>query len=250
VPGVRLKALRYDPAGDPAPHFETYSVEYGQETTVLDALIAIKDGRDGSLSFRHSCHRGACGSCAMRINDQEQLACVTRVAAIVGEADGASLDEEPRAVRVEPLANLPVLQDLVVDMAPFWRKFNAVTPYILGDERATPPTSGVRISQERTAQLQQVAGCIQCGACYSACPILGSDQDYLGPAALATAFRFAQDPRDAAREERLNLVGNEQGVLRCHTIFNCTTVCPVGVEPTAAIQQLKRMMLRQRLGIG
>lgn len=242
MPQVQVKTLRYNPERDTAPHHTAYTVEYVKATTILDTLVAIKDVQDGSLTFRHSCRHGACGSCATRINDRERLPCITRVAEIIGEDGGE--------IRVEPLANLPVIKDLVVDMAPFWRKFNAVAPYISHDERKPLPETEFRMSQARTAHLQQFAGCIQCGACYSACPILGSDDDYLGPAALATAYRFANDPRDAARTARLKMVGNESGVLRCHTIFNCTEVCPKGVEPTAAIQQLKRMILRRRLGFG
>ena len=239
---VQVKVLRYNPERDPAPHHETYMVEYEKPTTILDTLGAIKDFQDGSLTFRRSCRQGICGSCAMRVNDRERLTCVTRVAEVIGEGGGE--------IRVEPMSNLPVLKDLAVDMAPFWKKFNAVLPFMIHEKNREMPEKEFRMSQERTRHLQQFSGCIMCGSCYSSCPILGSDDDYLGPAALAKAYRFANDPRDDGRKDRLNIVGNETGVWRCHTIFNCTEVCPKGVEPTYAIQQLKRMNIRKRLGFG
>lgn len=239
---LSVKVLRYNPERDPAPHHETYPLEYEKFTTVLDALYAVKDFQDGSLTFRRSCRQGICGSCAMRVNDRERLTCLTRVEEVIGENGGE--------IKVEPLANLPVIKDLVVDQTPFWKKYKAIHPFIIHDPKKPVPEHEYIMSKDRTTHLQQFAGCIQCGACYSACPILGSDDDYLGPAALAKAYRFANDPRDDGRSERLKIIGNESGVWRCHTIFNCTEVCPKGVEPTYAIQQLKRMTMRKKLGFG
>ena len=239
---LSVRILRYDPEKDPAPHHETYEVEYEQSTMLLDVLFAIKDFQDGSLTFRRSCRQGICGSCAMRVNDRERLTCFSRVAEIVGEDGGE--------ITIEPLANQPVIKDLVVDLGPFFAKYNAIMPYIIHDPQKPVPEKEYIVSKERTTHLQQFGACIQCGACYSACPILGSDDDYLGPAALAKAYRFANDPRDDARGDRLKIIGNETGVWRCHTIFNCTEVCPKGVEPTYAIQQLKRMTMRKKLGFG
>lgn len=236
---ITARILRYNPERDPAPHHESYTLEATHATTVLDALIDVQDFQDGSLAFRRSCRQGICGSCAMRVNDHEHLACMTPVHELAGEGD---------TLTIEPMANLPIIKDLVVDMQPFWRKYQTVLPFILHAPEKPRPEKEYVMSQEQTRHLQQFSGCIQCGLCYSSCPILGSDEDYLGPAALAKAYRFADDPRDDARRERLAIVGDEKGIWRCHTIFNCTEVCPKGVEPTYAIQQLKRMTIRRRLG--
>lgn len=236
---ITARILRYNPERDPAPHHEEYPLDVTEATTVLDALVELQGFRDGSLTFRRSCRQGICGSCAMRVNDREHLACVTPIHELIG--DGGTLT-------VEPMANLPVIKDLVVDMAPFWKKYFTILPYIVHAPDKPKPEKEYLMSQDQTRHLQQFAGCIQCGCCYSSCPILGSDNDYLGPAALAKAYRFADDPRDDIRKQRLALVGDEKGIWRCHTIFNCTEVCPKGVEPTYAIQQLKRMTVRRKLG--
>lgn len=235
---ITVRILRYNPERDPAPHHEDFPLEVGEGTTVLDALIAIQDFQDGSLTFRRSCRQGICGSCGMRVNDHEHLACVTPVTDLVSEGG---------VLRVEPMANLPLIKDLVVDQGPFWKKYFTILPHIIHSPDKPAPEKEYLMSNEKTRHLQQFAACIQCGLCYSSCPILGSDKDYLGPAALAKAYRFADDPRDDARKQRLSVVGDETGIWRCHTIFNCTEVCPKGVEPTYAIQQLKRMTIKRRL---
>jgi succinate dehydrogenase / fumarate reductase iron-sulfur subunit len=236
-----VRVLRFNPERDAEPHYETYRVEVIESTTVLDAVVAIKDFEDGSLTFRRSCRQGICGSCGMRVNDRERLACNTRVEEIIKEGE---------TMTVEPMANYPVVKDLVVDMSGFWQKYKTIQPFIIHDPKKPGPDKEYRVSNDRIRHLQQFAGCIQCGLCYSSCPILGTDDNYLGPAALAKAYRFTDDPRDDARGERLRIVGSEEGVWRCHTIFNCTEVCPKGVEPTYAIQQMKLMSVKARLGFG
>lgn len=233
-----VRILRFNPEKDAEPHYESYTVEIIESTTVLDAIVAVKDFQDGTLTFRRSCRQGICGSCSMRVNDRERLACNTRVEEIIKEGE---------TMTVEPLANLPVIKDLVVDMALFWKKYAQIQPFIIHDPAKPMPEKEYAVPNERIRHLQQFAGCIQCGACYSSCPILGTDDDYIGPAALAKAYRFANDPRDDARDERLRIVNGQDGTQRCHTIFNCTEVCPKGVEPTFAIQQMKRMSIKARL---
>ncbi len=233
-----VRILRFNPERDAEPHYETYEVDIIESTTVLDVVVAVKDFQDGTLTFRRSCRQGICGSCSMRVNDRERLACNTRVEEIIKEGE---------LMTVEPLANLPVIKDLVVDMSLFWKKYKQIQPFIIHDARKPAPEKEYAVPHERIRHLQQFAGCIQCGACYSSCPILGTDDDYIGPAALAKAYRFTNDPRDDAKSERLRIVGDEDGIWRCHTIFNCTEVCPKGVEPTYAIQQMKRMSVKARL---
>jgi succinate dehydrogenase / fumarate reductase iron-sulfur subunit len=233
-----VRILRFNPERDAEPHYESYEVDIIASTTVLDAVIAVKDFEDGTLTFRRSCRQGICGSCGMRVNDKERLACNTRVAEII---------KEGQTMTVEPMANYPVIKDLVVDMSGFWRKYKEIQPFVIHDPAKPVPEKEYRVAHETVRHLQQFAGCIQCGLCYSSCPIVGTDPDYIGPAALAKAYRFVGDPRDDATRERLRIVGDEDGVWRCHTIFNCTEVCPKGVEPTYAIQQMTRMSIRRRI---
>ena len=233
-----VRVLRFNPERDAAPHYERYDVEIIESTTVLDVVTAIKDFQDGTLTFRRSCRQGICGSCGVRVNDKERLACNTRVVEII---------KEGQEMTIEPMANYNVIKDLVVDMSGFWRKYKAIQPFVIHDPAKPQPEKEYAVPHERVRHLQQFAGCIQCGLCYSSCPILGTDDDYLGPAALAKAYRFVKDPRDDATAERLRIVGDEDGIWRCHTIFNCTEVCPKGVEPTYAIQQMKRMSVKRRL---
>lgn len=235
---IRIK--RFDPEGDARLHEQVFTVTVSESTTVLDALQEVKDFQDGSLTFRKSCRQGICGSCAMRINDRSRLACKTRVREVSRPGEECT---------VAPLASLPVIKDLVVDMAPFWAKFRAVEPYLIVDAARPVPEREYRMSPERATYLHQFSACIQCGACYSACPMVGTDPDYLGPAALAKAYRYTADPRDTATDDRVGLVAGEHGVYRCHSIFNCTEVCPVGVDPTMAIERLKNMVIRRRFGL-
>lgn len=230
-----IRIRRFLPEAGDGPRYQTFQVEASEATTVLDALITIKDYQDGSLTFRCSCRQGICGSCAMRINDRERLACMTRISHLV--SSGSQLT-------VAPLANLPVLKDLVVDMQKFWKRYLQIKPYLMPDPTKPKPVREYLVSQKQTRNLQQFAACIQCGSCYSACPIEGTDERYIGPAALAKAYRLTADPRDGARVERLRIVSEPHGIWRCHTIFNCTEVCPVGVDPTDAIERLKTMVIR------
>ncbi len=236
---VTFRILRYDPERDANPHFESYPLELDDRAVVLDGLVQIKDFADSALTFRRSCRQAICGSCAMRVNDREHLTCSTQLSEVV--RDGT--------VVVEPLANLPVIKDLAVDMEQFWRKYRAIMPFLIPDRAKPAPEKEYRMANKEARHLQQFGGCIQCGACYSSCPIAATDEEYLGPAALAKAYRFAGDPRDSARRERLKIVSDERGIWRCHTVFNCTEVCPKGVEPTYAIQQLKKLTIRRRFGL-
>lgn len=237
---VALRLQRYNPETDPRPHWETYGVEVTPQTPVLDALHLIKETQDGSLAFRRSCRGAVCGSCAMRINGRAGLSCKQLFAAL-GSREGD-------VITVEPLANMPIIKDLVVDMADFWAKRQAIYPWLLSAEGA-PPTQEHLVAAVAQQPIMEVAAelCIMCGACYSDCPMVGLDPHYLGPAALANAYRFNADPRDAGETRRLEAVDQEDGVWRCHTIFNCVEVCPKGVNPTQAIERLKRRAVLRRL---
>jgi succinate dehydrogenase/fumarate reductase iron-sulfur protein len=175
----------------------------------------------------------------MRINGVSRLACKTNV---VDVAPGG------QEISLEPLANLSVLKDLVADMEPFYNKLRELTTWLVPDEEH-PPEREYLVENKRALYLSQFAACIQCAVCYSACPIEAMDQDYLGPAALAKAFRYCYDPRDHGKSQRLARIAKEQGLWRCHTVFSCSEQCPKGVDPTQAIQQLKKMVILRRLGL-
>lgn len=230
-----LRVFRFDPGQDREPRYDRFSIPLRERMTVLDALFYALEHYDPSLSFRFSCRGAVCGSCALVINGSIRLACQTQVASL-----------GPAPVEVSPLPYLPLVKDLVVDLAPFYEKFDRIKPYLI---RSSPaPEKEHRQSPRQRQRLDSVTDCIWCAACYAACPILWTDPEYLGPPALVKAYRFLVDSRDEGREERLRLVDGEQGVWRCHTIFNCVEVCPKEINQTQAIEGLRRQALRRRLG--
>jgi len=230
---VTFKIFRFDPEKEKRSRFETYSIPVESGMTVLEGLYYVQEKIDGSLAFRSSCRAGVCGSCAMHINGQYRLACETQVA------------ELGSTVKVRPLAHLPVLKDLFVDMEPFWEKFKSIKPYLIpGDD----PGDMERLqTPDERSRLDVIIDCILCAACYGSCTVNNYDDEYLGPAALLKAQRFFSDTRDQADEERLELVDGDHGAWRCHTIFNCQQVCPKEIDITGSIGTLKRNLMASRL---
>ncbi len=229
---ISFRVFRYN-QGDSEPHYETYTVPCDERTTVLIALQDIRRDQDATLALRHSCHHASCGTCGMMINGREELACVVQV-----------LDLDAEEVTVEPLRNLPVVSDLVVDMVPFYEMLNEVgRPYIRHSEflpeAATP---------EGIPLYTRFENCIECGACVSACPITGSDPNYYGPAALAAAYRVFQEPRGQDPDAALNWTDTRHGCWRCHVAYECTEACPSDVEPAEKIMALRGALTRRKLG--
>jgi succinate dehydrogenase / fumarate reductase, iron-sulfur subunit len=214
---------KYNPEMDAAPHEETYRLDVTRGMTVLDALIRIKDEQDGRLTFRYSCRSAICGSCAMTINGAEKLACRTSV---------RREWERYGEIAVEPLRNLPVLKDLAVDMRSFWGKVRAIDPWVQADSSATAGA----------AEFHNVDACIMCGACVAACTVHEVDKGFLGPAALAKAYRFVADPREglAVRTARLAALQGPTGMWDCTRCNFCVEVCPKDVQPMEAIIRLRR----------
>jgi len=218
--------------GDSAARFETFTVPCDERTTVLIALQDIRREHDSTLMLRHSCHHASCGTCGMRINGKEHLACVTEV-----------LELGTDVVTVEPLSNIPLISDLVVDMDAFFAKYNqAGMPYIRESEFLP-----MAETPEGIASHTRYENCIECGICVSACPIAGSDPAYLGPAAMAAAWRVVAEPRGEDPTLRLDWVDNEHGCWRCHVAFECTEVCPSSVEPGESIMALRRELTKRKL---
>jgi len=204
-----------------------FKLALGERATVLDALFRIQAEQDSSLAFRCACRVGMCGTCAMEINRVPRLACKTRVAKLGG-----------RKIQVAPLPNFPVIQDLVVSLEPFFRQWKRVKPALRanGEDALAIVPPDPDLSRKRD--------CITCGICYAACGVARSSADYLGPAAINRAFLRIHDPRDSAAKERMKILNDEwSGVWRCHTQFNCTSVCPKRIDLTDTIGRMKRAML-------
>jgi len=223
---VSLRILRFDPKMDSEPHYDRFEVPTKPRMTVLDALFYVLEHQDRMLAFRYSCRSAVCGSCATFINGRQRLACNTQISTL-----GST-------VTIGPLPHLPVVRDLVVDLHPFFKKIDMVKPYFQEPDQV-PGREFIQLPKDRDA-LDIAVDCIDCAACFSACPITWTDPAYPGPAAFVKAYRFVADTRDADKVGRLRLVGCEDGLWRCHTVFNCADACPKRIDPPRFIQYLKR----------
>jgi succinate dehydrogenase / fumarate reductase iron-sulfur subunit len=213
---------------------------------LLDVLLRIKSEQDATLSFRYSCAHGVCGSDAMRINGKERLACRTLVRDLV-PAVPAGEGAPELIVSIEPLRHLPVLRDLVVDQTPFFQNSLKVTPFLLPAEKTG--TGGGRETlqtQQQQAQFEDATKCINCAACYSACPVLEKNPRFLGPAAIVAAARFVEDSRDWGLAPRLDALDSPDGVWACENHFECTRVCPREIKVTKLINLMKRRVTAER----
>ncbi len=229
---ITLRIQRYNPNTDDAPYYQEYTVETDPNARLLDALMQVKRFQDGSLGFRKSCAHGVCGSDAMRINGRDGLACKTLVKE-VAEKDGDT-------VVVEPLRHLPVQRDLIVDQSEFFSKYRSIKPYLINDETVAEKE---RIqSPEERLQFDDTTNCILCASCYSACPIPEEHQAFIGPAAIAQAFRFLADSRDNGEDQRMAVLDDADGVWLCQNHFKCTQACPRSILITKRINQTKRMI--------
>lgn len=229
---VRLNIQRFDPEKEAKPYWQRLVLtEVEPADRVLDLLKYVKDHIDGTLTFRHSCAHGVCGSDGMRINGVNRLACKTLVKTLA--APGSDLVE----IKVQPLPGLPVVKDLVVDMDPFFDHYRTVRPFFISDQ---PPPEKERLQspKERT-RFDDGTRCILCACCTTSCPSFWANDHYLGPAAIVQAHRFIFDSRDSSAEERLAILDDRMGVWRCRTIYNCTDCCPREIEVTRLIGEVK-----------
>jgi fumarate reductase iron-sulfur subunit len=224
---IRLEVTRYRPEGDSAPNSQDYDVPLRKEWTVLDGLNHVKDELDPTLSFRWSCRMGICGSCGMNVDGEPKLTCATFLS-----------DYAPGPVRVEPLANFPIIRDLVVDIDDFMQKLPKVKPWIIRDDVNEVDGEYLQTPEELDAY-KQFSMCINCMLCYAACPVYGLDPEFMGPAAIALAERYDLDSRDRGARERLDVLIEHEGVWGCTFVGECTTVCPKHVDPAGAIQRYK-----------
>ena len=246
----KLKVRRFKPEDLQGPYWETFDVDLDPTLSVLDGLLQAKDQEDGSLAVRCSCRAAICGSCGVKINGQSTLACKTMLEEAKSYAEShavaARVDEDETegngtaTIVVEPMGNMPVIKDLVVDMeSTHWTKIRRVTPWLLPE--GDPPEREYIVPPESMIDVTQSMACIQCGACVSACLSMEADPDFIGPAALAKAYRFVGDPRDAQTKERINdLAQDPHGIYDCTHCFSCIDACPKGVAPMDQIMRLRR----------
>jgi succinate dehydrogenase / fumarate reductase iron-sulfur subunit len=254
-----------------------YDIDPEPGMTVLGALFHIQENIDDSLSFRYSCRGAVCGSCAMLINRVPRLACRTQLRSLLdGTAEISvkslkpypAITQTPEAwkpeseILVEPLPHLPVVKDLVVDMAKFFDSYRAIEPVLRPGGRESERSNAERermMQPGDVKELENFTNCILCGSCYGACPVDGKNPDYMGPAALAKLYRFHIDPREREEEgqekkvegrgtrNRLSLADSPNGWWACEFHSNCAVVCPKGVPPNRAIgkarQELKKMKI-------
>jgi fumarate reductase iron-sulfur subunit len=218
---------RFDPDKDQVPKTQSYEVPCRPEWKVLDALNYIKDEIDPTLSHRWSCRMAVCGSCGMNVNGAPKLTCKT------------SLAEYGDTVEVAPLANFPIIRDLVIEMDGFMEKFKAVKPWVIVAKEKAAEEGTYRQSPEQLAAFKQFSMCINCMLCYAACPVVAQEPDFLGPAAIALGHRYNMDSRDEGASERNEIFRGEGTVFSCSYANECSEVCPKHVDPAAAINQSK-----------
>ena len=227
---MKVSVYRYDPDDGRGPRMQDFDVEaLPGEHMLLDLLQRLKS-LDPSLSFRRSCREGVCGSDAMNVNGRNALACITR------------LRDLGNRIVLRPLPGVPVIRDLVVDLAGFFAQYRSVRPYLINDE---PPPERERLqTPEERERLDGAYECILCACCSTQCPSWWWNPDkFVGPAGLLQASRFIEDSRDRATESRLDGLDDAYRLYRCRTIMNCTEVCPKGLAPSRRIEKIRLRLL-------
>jgi succinate dehydrogenase / fumarate reductase, iron-sulfur subunit len=231
---ILLNIYRGGPNSKPEKSYDSYRVPVSRWTTVLDALLYVKERLDSSVAIRFSCRMASCGSCGMRINGIPRLACYTKISELGTDT-----------ITCEPLPNFLLIRDLVTDFQQFFNHHRKIQPYIqnmhldptmerLGEFNQTP---------QEVDEFLQFSYCIKCGLCYSACPTVATDTKFPGPQALAQAYRYFADNRDDSAQKRLDNVDHKHGIWRCHFAGSCSMVCPKGVDPALGIQMLRSHLL-------
>ncbi|PJE79022.1 Fumarate reductase iron-sulfur subunit [invertebrate metagenome] len=226
---ITIEVLRYNPETGDKPHFDHFTVPHIDEWSMLDVLEHIKDEQDSTVSYRWSCRMAVCGSCGMVINGTPRLACETFLRDFPANA----------TIKVEPLANFPIEKDLIIDSEDFIRKLESVKPYII-DAMEKPVSEGpYNQTPAQNSLYKQFSMCINCMLCYSACPQMGLNPMFAGPAVIALGHRYNLDSRDNGYEQRTEVIQGKNGVWSCTFVGYCSEVCPKHVDPAAAINQNK-----------
>jgi len=235
---MKFSIYRYNPETDKKPYMKDYEVEVTKDMKVLGALKLIKE-QDPTLSYRSSCGEGVCGSDGMNINGTNRLGCITAITDLVGE-------KLKGTVEIRPLPGMPVIRDLVVDLSQFYHQYRSVKPYLIAHDQETE-IEHLQSPEERE-KLDGLYECILCACCSTSCPSFWWNPDkFRGPAALLQAARFLNDSRDDATADRLTELEGPYRLFRCHSIMNCTNVCPKGLNPSKAIGDIKKMMVKHAI---
>ena len=225
---IEIQVLRYHPERSAAPAWQSHSVPFTDDMSVLQGLQHIKDEIDGTLSFRWSCRMAICGSCGMMVNGKPRLSCHTFLREL-----------QPGPVRVEALAHLPIERDLIVSVDEFVAKLESIKPYLIPKQPRALAAGEYLQTPAQLERFEQYSACINCMLCYAACPEYGLNRNFLGPGVLALLHRYNADSRDRGRAERMPLLNAEDGVWTCMAVGYCSEVCPKQVDPANAVNQNK-----------
>jgi len=230
---ITLRIARYNPKHDDASGFMEFTVPYEKWTTVLEAILEVKQHFDHSVAVRYSCRQATCGSCGMIINGKPRLACFTKISEL-----------NSNVVTVEPMNNFPIIRDLAVKFERLFDTHHKIKPYLIRDDTELESDAKEFLqSPEELEQYIQFSNCIKCGLCNSACPTMATDSSFVGPQALAQAYRYVADSRDKGKDSRLKIIDESHGIWRCHFAGSCSQVCPKGVDPAMGIQLLRGYLL-------
>lgn len=230
---IILKIARSNPSTKDEPFFVEFRVPYKRWTTVLEAILQVKKHLDHSIAVRYSCRQTTCGSCGMIINGKPRLACSTKISELGSNT-----------VTVQPMNNFPIVRDLVVRFDRLFESHKKIKPYTIREDiDADYSTKELLQTPKEHEKYIQFANCIKCGLCNSACPTMATDTSFIGPQALAQAYRYIADNRDEGKEDRLKIIDDSHGIWRCHFAGSCSQVCPKGVDPAMGIQMLRGYML-------
>lgn len=227
---IKITVTRYNPDTEKELRQQTFTIPYHNDWGILDALNYIKAELDGSLTYRWSCRMAVCGSCGMMVNGTPRLACSTYLNEFY-----------PGEIVLEPLANFPIIRDLVVDLTDFMEKLKEVKPWIIRKNKSDEDDTSseyIQTTKQMDNYYQQTL-CINCTLCYAACPVYGLHPDFVGPAVIALGYRYNNDSRDQGKDERRKFLASEDGVWKCTVVGDCTEVCPKHVDPSASIQRTK-----------
>ncbi len=230
---ITLRIFRYNPKINNESKFDEFKIPYQRWTTVLDAILEVKKHLDHSVAVRYSCRQASCGSCGMKINGRPALACFTKISELNSDV-----------ITIEPMNNFPIIRDLAVGFERMFSTHKKIKPYIINEEsEINPGTKEFLQTPEDVEKYIQFSSCIKCGLCNSACPTMATDSSFVGPQALAQAYRYVADNRDKGKDDRLKIIDDSHGIFRCHFAGSCSQVCPKGVDPAMGIQLLRGYLL-------
>ncbi len=234
---ANIRVQRFTPDKHKSPYYDNFKVNVETGMTVLEVLRLIKNTQDSSLTFRAFCRSKICGSCAVRVNNKPLLACSTQLMPILD-------DFKRESVTIQPMRNMPILRDLVVDIDPVIDKLAKMHPYLMEDHYRIPETLEQEslMSKQELSRFDYITDCILCGSCYSACSAASADPGYAGPLTLGKAYRYSADVRDSFQGERMQ-AAVDQGLWSCAQCRKCINVCPKDTRPAISIQRLRKISI-------